>query len=94
MITLEQIKQWAVSGESETLEFKRSSGERKEAAMSICAMLNHKGGRVIFGIERDGRVVGQDVSDKSVEDVTNELREIDPPSFPIVQRIDLTDGNS
>jgi ATP-dependent DNA helicase RecG len=92
MITLEQIKQWAVSGESETLEFKRSTGERKEAAMSICAMLNHKGGRVVFGIERDGRVVGQDVSDKSVEDVTNELREIDPPSFPIVQRIDVLDG--
>jgi ATP-dependent DNA helicase RecG len=46
-------------GESEVVEFKRSTGERREAARTICAMLNHRGGRVVFGIEPDGRIIGR-----------------------------------
>ncbi|MBI5366512.1 MAG: hypothetical protein HZA54_05715 [Planctomycetes bacterium] len=42
----DQIATWAASGESETLEFKRTTGERREATRTRCAMLNHRGGRV------------------------------------------------
>jgi ATP-dependent DNA helicase RecG len=55
MITLADIESWVRGGESETLELKRTTGERREAARTICAMLNHRGGRVIFGVEPDGR---------------------------------------
>lgn len=37
-------------------------------------MLNHKGGRVIFGVDAKGRIVGQDVADKTLEDVAAYLR--------------------
>lgn len=88
----EQIAAWATAGESEILEFKRSTGQRREAARTVCAMFNHRGGRVLFGVEPDGRVVGQQVSDRTIEEVAQELHEIDPPAFPSIDRVDLGNG--
>jgi ATP-dependent DNA helicase RecG len=90
-MTPEQIAAWAGSGESETLEFKKTTGERREGARTICAMLNHRGGRVVFGIH-DGHAVGQHLSDRSVEEVVQELREIDPPAFPTLERVKVDGG--
>ena len=36
------------SGESETLEFKETTGTRREATMTVCARLNQGGGQVLF----------------------------------------------
>ncbi len=58
MMVPDYIASWAASGESETLELKRSTAERREAARSVCAMLNHRGGRVVIGIEPSGKVIG------------------------------------
>ena len=40
----EQIATLAEAGESETLEFKATTGTRREAAATVCAMLNQRGG--------------------------------------------------
>jgi len=79
MISIADTENWARGGESETLELKRTTDERREAARTICAMLNHRGGRVIFGVEPDGRIIGQMVSDRTVEEVAQDLSEIEPP---------------
>jgi len=92
MTTLQEIESWVHGGESEVVEFKRSTGERREAARTICAMLNHRGGRVVFGIEPDGRIIGQMVSDRTVEEVAQEIGEIEPPVFPAIERLDLPNG--
>jgi ATP-dependent DNA helicase RecG len=92
VISREQIDSWASSGESEALEFKRTTGEKREASRTICAMLNHRGGRVLFGVAPDRRVIGQQVSDHTLEDVSNEIREIDPPVFPSLERVAVSDG--
>jgi ATP-dependent DNA helicase RecG len=89
MMTVADIESWVRGGESETLELKRTTGERREAARTICAMLNHRGGRVIFGVESDGRLIGQMVSDRTVEEVAQELGEIEPPVFPSIERVDF-----
>jgi ATP-dependent DNA helicase RecG len=86
-MTPDQISAWAAAGESETMEFKRTTGQRREAARTLCAMLNHRGGRVLFGVEPDGRVVGQQVSDHTLEEIAQELREIEPPAFPTIERV-------
>ena len=91
-MTSEQIETLAAAGESETLELKRSTGQRTEGAQTVCAMLNHRGGYVLFGIEPDGRVVGQQVSDRTIEEVTQELREIEPPACPYIERVGLSNG--
>lgn len=92
MMTVADIEFWVRGGESETLELKRTTGERREAARTICAMLNHRGGRVIFGVEPDGRLIGQMVSDRTVEEVAQELGEIEPPVFPSIERVDFAEG--
>jgi ATP-dependent DNA helicase RecG len=91
-MTPEQIVSWAASGESETLEFKRTTGERQEGMRTLCAMLNNRGGRVLFGVEADGQVMGQQVSDHTIEEVAQEIQRIDPPTFPIIDRVALADG--
>ena len=56
---IEQIASLAAPGESETLEFKATTGTRREAAMTVCALLNQRGGQVPFGVTRAGVVAGQ-----------------------------------
>ena len=68
-------------GESERLEFKATTGTRREAAMTMCAFLNQHGGQVLFGVTQAG-VVGQQVSERTIEELSAELRQIDPPAFP------------
>ena len=91
-MTPDLIKTWATSGESETLEFKRTTGERREAVRTLCAMLNNCGGRVLFGVEADGRVTGQQVSDHTIEELAQEIKELDPPAFPTIDRVDVGSG--
>lgn len=94
MMTPEQITTWAAMGESETLEFKRSTGQRREGVRALCSMLNHRGGRALFGVEPDGRVVGQQIGDRTIEEVAQEIQAIDPPVFPSMDRVELVDGSA
>ena len=86
-MVLERIMALADERESETLEFKRTTGTRREAAATVCAMLNHRGGHVLFGVTREGDVVGQQVSDRTMEEVSAEIQRIDPPAFPEISRV-------
>lgn len=86
-MTRDQIDSWARAGESDVLEFKQTTGERKDAARALCAMLNHRGGKVLFGVRPDGTVSGQQMGDRTLEEVAQEIREIDPPAFPSFDRI-------
>lgn len=91
-MTRNEIAVLADRGEGETVEFKRSTGERRAAAQTLRAMLNQRGGRVLFGVEADGRIVGQDVSDRTLEELAQEFAEIDPPAPPQVERVVLDSG--
>ena len=51
-MTLEQISALAVAGESETLEFKSTTGTRREAASTVCAMLNQRGRGTCCSVSR------------------------------------------
>ena len=47
-----------LGSESETVEFKKSTGEHKEALQAISAMLNkHGGGELYFGVKDNGDVI-------------------------------------
>ena len=91
-MNIERIAALAASGESETLEFKETTGTRREAAMTVCAFLNQSGGLVLFGVTPDGAVAGQQVSERTIEELSAELRQIDPPAFPTVERV-AVDGD-
>jgi ATP-dependent DNA helicase RecG len=87
-----QLQSLVVQGESETLEFKKTTGERREAMHSLCAMLNHRGGRILFGVDPTGRISGQDVADRTLEEVSQEIQQIEPTVFPQIDRVDVQGG--
>ena len=91
-MSTERIARMVAAGESETLEFKSTTRTRREAVQTVCAMLNQQGGRVLFGVTPKGSVVGQQVSERTIEEVSAELRRIDPPAFPSVERVQAGKG--
>jgi len=91
-MNLRELSELAIDGESERLEFKRSTGQRTEAAKTVCAMLNGLGGFVVFGVTDKSDLIGQQVSAKTLEDIAAELRKIEPPAFPDIETVNL-DGD-
>ena len=89
---VDQLATIVASRESETLEFKETTGTRREATMTVCAFLNQGGGQVLFGVTRAGIVVGQQVSERTIEELSAEFRRIDPPAFPTIERVSV-DGD-
>ena len=87
MTTREQVEELARRGEAEMLEFKATTGQLRAATRTLCAMLNHRGGQVLFGVTPAGVVAGQQVSDRTLEEVAQEIGELDPPAFPSVERV-------
>lgn len=85
-----ELEALVLKGESETLEFKQTTGERREAMHSLCAMLNHRGGRIFFGVSPGGKVTGQQVSDRTIEELVQEVQQIEPSIFPQIDRIDVS----
>ena len=57
-MTLDYITTLITSGESETLDFKDTTGTRWEAAMTVCAFLDRRGGQVLFDVTLAKAVVG------------------------------------
>ena len=77
--TARELDRLLKQGESSTLEFKRSTGELREALQTLCAFLNGDGGLVLFGVRPDGRPEGQQVTDKTLRDIAQALDRFDPP---------------
>lgn len=73
--------------ETETLEFKKTTGEIKAAMISIASILNKHGvGTLYFGVKPNGDVIGQDVSESSLRDVSRAVYEnIKPQIYPVIQ---------
>ena len=64
-----KLRQLIRHGEGAILEFKRSTGELREAMQALCGFLNSSGGTVLFGVRQDGAIEGQEVSDQTVCDI-------------------------
>ena len=57
--------------ETELIEFKKSTGELKEGIISLASMLNKNGKAVLyFGIRNDGEVIGQQIGDRTMREVS------------------------
>src|SRR3989338_5461760 len=81
--------------ESETIELKKSTSELKEALVSISAILNkHQKGEIYFGVKNDGTVAGQDVSERTIREISKAISDsIEPKIYPKVSKLEL-DGKS
>ena len=79
--------------ETETLEYKKSTGEMKEAMVSIASILNKHGiGTLYIGVKPNGTVCGQNVSESSLRDVSRAVYDnIRPQIFPAIKEV-IMDG--
>lgn len=79
--------------ETETIEFKKTTGELKEGMVSISSILNkHKVGTLYFGVKPNGDATGQDVSESSLRDVSRAVYEsIRPQIYPVITEEILDD---
>jgi Predicted transcriptional regulator containing an HTH domain and an uncharacterized domain shared with the mammalian protein Schlafen len=59
-----------------------------EALKSVCAFLNHKGGAVYFGVDNDGKIIGLDVSDKTLRKISQQIySRIKPEIAPEIKEV-------
>ena len=77
--------------ETETVELKKSTSELKEAVISLVAMLNKRQrAEVWFGIKNDGVVVGQQVSEKTIRDISKTIADtIEPKIYPTIEQVTI-----
>ncbi len=79
VMTLKQLESLIKQGESETLEFKKTTGTLKDAMATVCSFLNSKrGGTILIGVKDDGTILGQDVSDETRQELAVEIKKIEP----------------
>lgn len=79
---LPYIKSLVGQNESASIELKSSTGQLERGMETLCAFLNAEGGTVVFGVEDDGKIVGQQVADKTKRQIAECLRQFEP--FPLV----------
>jgi len=79
--------------ENEFIEFKKTTSELKEGIISIVSILNkHRSGKLYFGVKDNGEILGQDVSNKTIREVSKAISEnIEPKIYPIVNKIKMND---
>lgn len=64
-----------IGEETEQIEFKKSTGELKEGIISIASILNkHGSGILYFGVKNNGDVIGQEISDQTIEMLARRYR--------------------
>ncbi len=87
---VDEVLELIGKGESETLEFKRSTASLREAIETSCAFANHRGGHILFGIGEDGAIVGQQVTDDTIKNIANAVKlNTDPKLYPNIQKIEV-----
>ena len=76
-----------IGSESETIEFKLTTGEKNEAMEAIAAILNkHCRGTVYFGVDDSGFVRGQQISDSTKKDISRIINDsIEPRIAPTIE---------
>jgi predicted HTH transcriptional regulator len=57
-MALHHILQLIAKGESDTLDFKKTISSASKIAKTLCAFANHKGGRLLVGVNDSGTLAG------------------------------------
>lgn len=64
--------------ENEQVEFKETTGQLERGMETLCAFLNGEGGTVLFGVTDKGKIIGQEVSDRTKRDIADAINRLEP----------------
>lgn len=88
-----QLKNLIKHGESEVLEFKKSTGLLVGAMQTVCAFLNSEvGGTVLIGVVDNKKILGQEISDDTKKAIAQELSKIEPTATPQAEYVRVGDN--
>ena len=90
-LTYKDIERMVHEDESRVLEVKLTTGELYDGMCSGCAFLNTVGGWLLFGITPKLKIVGQDVTDPTRQEIAREMRRMAPAIDLAAQYIDVPD---
>ena len=86
----DEIVNLILKGESDTLEFKKSTGLMREGIETVCAFANHRGGYLVFGVDDDDAILGQQVTDDTIKNIANAVKlNTDPKLYPSIKKVVL-----
>ena len=91
-LTIQDIERMVHEDETRVLEVKQTTGEIVAGMQSGCAFLNTDGGWLFFGIHpRKLTILGQNVADKTRQDIAIEIRKFAPAIDLSAQYIPVPD---
>ncbi len=88
--TIEKVEEIVAQGESSRVEFKETTGQLDKAMETLCAFLNAKGGVVLFGVNNKGKIIGQEVTDKTKRDIAEAIHRFEPLATITTSYIDIS----
>lgn len=80
-------------GESERIEFKTSLADSKRIIETIAAMATLGGGAILVGVREDGTVVGADLGEATLEQLTQRILGATDPKVFVSLRIESALGH-
>lgn len=89
---LDELKTLVAAGEGDGLELKATTGQRSEACRALCAFLNKDGGCVVFGATDKAEVRGQQVSDKTLRELSEAFGRFEPAADIVTERVPVGRG--
>lgn len=88
--TIEDIQQLISAEESDSLEFKETTGQLNRGMETGCAFLNSEGGGyLLFGVTDKGIIRGQEVTDSTRRDIATAIWKFEPAYTPHIQYVSL-----
>lgn len=92
MLTAEEIKSIADSGEGYNVDFKISVPSKvRDLSQEVCAFANSEGGYLLIGIDDKGRIVGVEIDNAKRSAIQNSIRDISPAMQVEMYPVDVDD---
>lgn len=89
---LDIVKRLIAEKEGGLVEFKETTGQLERGMETLCAFLNGNGGTVLFGVNDKGKIIGQDVSDKTRRDIADAINRLEPVAMVQISYAPLPDS--
>ncbi|WP_290452465.1 ATP-binding protein [uncultured Muribaculum sp.] len=77
-IDLDYIQHLAENHEGVDVEFKETTGQLNRGMETLCGMINGSGGVVVFGVSNKGKIIGQEIGDKTTREIGEAINKFDP----------------
>lgn len=86
------VKRLIAEKEGGLVEFKETTGQLERGMETLCAFLNGNGGTVLFGVNDKGKIIGQEVSDKTKRDIAEAINRLEPVAVVQISYAPLPDS--